>query len=411
MGKTDKQRVEIMGRVSSGDLTLVGASVLLELCVRQVRRLLVRYEASPSSMAHAGRGRAGPGKTSAEVCARVVTLRREKYAMCNDRDFAERLAADEGIVLGREKVRQLSRAAGIGPLKVRRKPKHRARRERRAREGEMIQWDGSTHDWLEGRGPKLCLMGAVDDATGELLPGAQFYMQECGEGYLRILFALAETRGLPHTIYGDKHSSLRRNDDYWTIEEERNGKQSPTHVQRAIRALGIEQIDAHSPQAKGRVERGWGTHQDRLVAALTLANAATIDEANEVLQGYLKAHNRRFKKLAKDPEAAWRTLPQHMSLVRTCAYRYEATVDNANTVRVGGKAGVVIDIPPGPHGRSYAKAKVEVFQTLDGSWLVDFKGQCIAKHASTALGDLRALRHRTKNLVGRARKEPTRIAA
>lgn len=119
----------------------------------------------------------------------------------------------------------------------------------------MILWDGSRHDWLEGRGPMLCLIGAIDDATSEFLPGTHFLEQECAAGYLTVLRAIAREKGLPHAAYGDRHGSLTRNDDYWTMEEELRGEQVLTHVGRALRELEIEKIDALSPQAKGRVER------------------------------------------------------------------------------------------------------------------------------------------------------------
>src|SRR5207247_3424353 len=124
-------------------------------------------------------------------------------------------------------------------------------------------WDGSLHDWLEGRGPMLCLMAAMDDATGELLPGAHFVERECAAGYLRVLLAVTREKGLAWSIYMDRHSSLKRNDEHWTLEEELRGEQERTQVGRALDELGIEPIYALSPEAKGRIERLWGTLQDR----------------------------------------------------------------------------------------------------------------------------------------------------
>lgn len=148
----------------------------------------------------------------------------------------------------------------------------------------MVLWDGSLHDRLEGRGPMLCLMGAIDDATGELLPGAHFVEQECAAGYLRVLKVLAETKGLPGSVYMDRHGSLKRNDGHWTLEEELRGQQEPTHVGAALQALEITVIYALSPQAKGRVERLWGTLQDRLVSELRLVGARRAVAANVVLK-------------------------------------------------------------------------------------------------------------------------------
>jgi hypothetical protein len=217
--------------------------------------------------------------------------------------------------------------------------------------GLMLLWDGSRHDWLEGRGPWLCLLGAIDDATGDVLPGAHFLEQECAAGYLQVLQAIVATRGRPWSIYMDRHGALKRNDDHGTFAEERRGAQDPTQVRRALAALGIEALYALSPQAKGRVERLWGTLQDRLVSELRLAGATTAAAANRVLAAYRPAHNARFGIAARDRTPAWRPRRRGQDLARLCSVRYEATVLKDNTVRLGGH---VIDVPPGPRGRSIA---------------------------------------------------------
>jgi hypothetical protein len=156
----------------------------------------------------------------------------------------------------------------------------------------------------------------------------------------------------------------------------------------------MEVIFALSPQAKGRVERLWGTLQDRLVSELRLANATTAAEANVVLECYRAEHNRRFGIPAQDSTRAWRPVRQGVDLERVCSFHYEATVLKDNTVRVGGS--LVLDIPPGPRGRSYADKRVEVRQLLDGSWRVYLADQIIATGAPTAHGELRALRRRKR---------------
>lgn len=263
----------------------------------------------------------------------------------------------------------------------------------------MMLWDGSRHEWLEERGPAMCLMGAIDDATGKVLPGAHFVEQECAAGYLRTLRHVAEEKGLPLSAYMDQHGSLKRNDGNWTLEEELRGEQDPTHVGRALGALGIEIIYALSPQAKGRVERLWGTLQDRLVSELRLADARTSAEANVVLERYLPEHNARFAIAPKDSTSAWRPVRPGLDLDRVCSFHYVSTVLNDNTVRIGGR---IIDIPPGPGNRSWAKAKVEARQLLDGSWRVYKAGLLIATAGPTDLGELRAIR-RTKSGSRRGR--------
>ena len=255
----------------------------------------------------------------------------------------------------------------------------------------MLLWDGSRHAWLEARGPMLCLIAAIDDATGELLPGAHFVTQECAAGYLRVLEAVVRTHGVPWSVYMDQHGALKRNDDHWTLAEEQRGAQDPTQVGTALHALGIEAIYALSPQAKGRVERLWGTLQDRLVSELRLARARTLVEAEAVLARYREAHNRRFAVAAAERTPAWRPLRRGHDLARLCSFRYEATVGKDNAVRL---AGTILDIPPGPRRRSYADQRVEVRQLLDGSWRVYLADTLIATAAATSSLELRALKRR-----------------
>jgi hypothetical protein len=251
-------------------------------------------------------------------------------------------------------------------------------------------------------------MGAIDDATGELLPGAHFVEQECAAGYLRVLLAVARGKGLPCSIYMDQHGSLKRNDGYWTLEEELRGEQDPTQVGRALKALGIEAIYALSPQAKGRVERLWGTLQDRLVSELRLAKASTVEQANTVLEAYRADHNRRFALAPQETESAWRPVRASVDLERICGFQYRATVLNDNTVRLCNR---VIDIPPGPGLRSYAHARVELCQQLDGTWSVYFKGALIARAVASTLEEPRAARRRKRPAASRAfRRAVQRVA-
>ena len=188
---------------------------------------------------------------------------------------------------------------------------------------------------------------------------------------------------------------MKRNDDHWTLAEEQRGRQDPTQVGGALAALGIEAIYALSPQAKGRVERLWGTLQDRLVSELRLANAGTVAEANTVLARYRPEHNARFAVAPQDQQPAWQRLRRGVDLARLCSFRYEATVLKDNTVRLGGT--IVLDIPPGPRGRSFADRRVEIRQLLDGTWRVYLADRLIATAAATGHGELRALRRRKRS--------------
>jgi len=360
-----------------------------------------------AGVVHGNQGRLPKHRVSEEVRARVIALRRTTYAGFNDHHFTEKLNEREQIEIARPSVRRILRAAGIGAPRRRRAAKHRRRRDRKPQAGAMMLWDGSRHAWLEERGPMLCLMGAIDDATGELLPGAHFVDQECAAGYLRVLKAVAQEKGLPLSVYMDRHGSLKRNDAHWTLEEELRGSQDPTQVGRALGALEIEVLYALSPQAKGRVERLWGTLQDRLVSELRLAGATTAAEADIVLDQFRAEHNRRFAIAAADSTRAWRPLRRHLDLARLCSFHYEATVLNDNTVRL---AGLVIDIPPGPRKRSYAGARVELRQLLDGSWRVYLADALIATAAATSAGELRTVRRRRRRPPSAASVGKTPVA-
>jgi hypothetical protein len=196
--------------------------------------------------------------------------------------------------------------------------------------------------------------------------------------------------GIPLSIYQDRHSALKRNDPHWSLEEQLRGRQDPTQVGWALKELSIEPIYALSPQAKGRIERLFGTLQDRLIAELQRAGITDIQEANLFLEDFLGAYNRHFSRSAEKPFKAWRPLARGMDIERVCSFRYEATVGNDNTVRLGG---IAIDIPPGPWRASYAKARVEVRQLLDGSWRIYYQGNKIAQHEATQLREpLRTLK-------------------
>ncbi len=393
MAEGQWKRWDAVARLGAGKLTLQEAARVLRLSVRQVRRIRRAVErAGRAGLCHGNAGQVPVNKLRAAVRTRILRLRRTKYRDFNDAHFTEKLAEEQPpLRISVRTVRRVLRAGGVPAVRRRRPPKHRRRRDRKAQAGLMLLWDGSRHDWLEGRGPWLCLIAAIDDASGELLAGGHFVDQECAAGYLRVLRAVVAAHGVPWSIYMDQHGALQRNDDHWTPAEELRGKQDPTQVGQALEALAIEAIYALSPQAKGRVERLWGTLQDRLVSELRLAGARTSAEANAVLERYRPVHNRRFAIPPQDTTPAWRPLRRGVDLDRVCSFRYEATVLNDNTIHL---AGMVLDIPPGPRGRSYRDKRVEVRQLLDRSWRVYLGDGVIATGPATAHGELRAQRRR-----------------
>src|SRR5436309_1200634 len=232
MSEGQWKRWDVIGRLRAGKLTLAQGALVLALSVRQVRRVRERVaKEGRQALRHGNKGRAPTHTLAPAVWRRIVHLLQKKYVDFNDAHFTEKLATETPpLRVSVASVRRILRAAGVPAVWRRRPRRHRKRRERKAQAGLMLLWDGSRHDWLEGRGPWLCLVGAIDDATGELLPGAHFVEQECAAAYLRVLHAIATTCGLPGSIYMDQHGALKRNDDHWTLAEELRGRQDPTQV-------------------------------------------------------------------------------------------------------------------------------------------------------------------------------------
>ena len=392
MSQRELHRYHTLRLVLEGRITGAQAAASLRLSERHVWWLLARLrQEGRRALVHGNRGRPSGRRLPAALCGQILTLARGQYAGLNTTHLTEKLQAEAGLTVSRATVHRLLRAAGLARPRRRRPPRHRARRPRRAQAGLLVLWDGSPHAWLEDRGPPCSLVGAMDDATGALLPGAAFVPEEDTVSYLRLLQALVSTCGIPVALYMDCHGIFRRNDAAWTLEEELRGRQDPTQVGRALAALGIAAIYALSPQAKGRIERLWGTLQDRLVAELRLAGIATLPAANAFLPQFTPQFNTRFARPPADTVPAWRPVPRGLDLERICSLYTEATVLNDNTVRT---QGTILQIPPGPGGRGYAKARVEVRQLLDGTWRVYSHDRLIATQAPVTGPPQQSLRRR-----------------
>jgi transposase len=381
---SDKEihRAQVLDRVIDGDLRLNQAAALLGVSYRQAKRLKQSYmQDSLAGLAHRSRERPAANALDEVIRAQIVALRQQKYTGFNDTHFAEMLREEEHLEVSRETVRKILREAGIAPKRSRRQPKHRSRRERRSQAGMMIQWDGSPHRWLGPDQPACCLMAAIDDADSKLL-AAVLVPVESALAYLMLLDMVIRRHGIPLSIYQDRHSALKRNDDSWTIEEQLAGIRYPTHVGRVLQELHITPISAHSPQAKGRVERGFGVLQDRMIAELQLQGLTDMAEANAWIEKtFIGRYNRRFAKQARETGSVFRKLPYHLRY-NAVTFAYEATVANDNCVRLGD---LIIDIPATKQRRTWAKAKVLVKQHLDGAWSVWYAHQRIARHQATAV--------------------------
>jgi transposase len=302
----DEKRLDVIQRVYRSELTVVQAAVVIGLSERQCYRVKARVgKAGAKGVVHGNRGRPCKRKTKEKTVRQVLELARGKYQGFNDHHLTEKLKAQEQIELSREKVRRILRAHGIVSPKKRRGIKHRNRRERRASEGMMLQVDGSPQDWLQGRGPRMCLIGAIDDATSQVM-GAFFVQAESSWAYFKLFCEIFKEHGLSQSIYTDCHSVFWTDREPTLNEQWINRKPTP-EVGRGLEELGVTLILAYSPQAKGRIERLWNTFQDRLVSELRLAKAKTVQQATVVLNRYLPVHNRKFAKPAK-AQPAWRKL-------------------------------------------------------------------------------------------------------
>jgi transposase len=358
----EQQRVAVIERVFRGELTMAEAALVLGVSERQSFRIKARIrKEGVRGVIHGNRSRSSPRKLPGKTRHRIVELARTKYRGFNDHHLTEKLAEAEGIPVSRETVRQILRCEGLASPRKRRPPRHRARRVRRAAEGMLLQVDGSPHDWLEGRGPALTLVGAIDDATAQV-PGAFFVDHETTWAYLQLFWRICMKKGLPQAIYADRHSIFLTQREP-TLQEQLAGQSPRTQVGRALDELGITLIPAHSPQAKGRVERLWGTFQDRLVSELRLAGATTPAEAQAVLERFLPQYNRRFAKAAADVVPAWRPVDRPR-LVQTLCFKYRRVVAKDNTVAF---QGTVLPLPKRSPFVSWAHKGVDVHVLLDGS--------------------------------------------
>jgi transposase len=373
---TEQQRLVVLNRVLVGDLTAADAADALGLSVRQVRRILAAYrKEGAAALAHGNRGRTPAHALEARLCQQVVDLARTMYSGLNDSHLSEVLAEREGLALSRSSVRRLRMAAGLARPRRRRPPAHRRRRERKAQAGMLLQLDASPHAWLEERGSRLHLVAAIDDATGTV-PAAVFREQEDAAGYLTVLHQVITSLGVPEAVYHDRHGIFRRSArERESLAEQLAGERDPTQVGRALRELGIVSIAAHWPQAKGRVERLFGTLQDRLVVELRLAGARTRAEANTVLAAYLPRFNARFAVPARNAAAAYRSLAPALDPWQLCCLRYVRVVARDDTVRLGEHRLQLL--PPRGHG-TYARCRVEVREHLDGSLSVWHHGHRLA---------------------------------
>lgn len=372
LSKQDEQRAIVLGQVGAGILGIAEAAALMGVSERQVRRLFAAYRREgPRGIVHGNRGRVPSHATSVEVRLQVIVLATGKYEGVNHTHLAELLSEREGLQVTRSTLRRILAGEGMrSPKPQQRRSRHRSRRERYPQEGMLLQIDASHHRWFGKELPRTALLACIDDATGKVT-AALFQPTEDAKGYMKLLRLVVMRTGVPGALYGDRHSI------FWptngeTLKEQLAGRRSPTQFGRSMDELGIQLIAAHSPQAKGRIERLWGTLQDRLVAELRLAGISTIEEANAFLPGFLVRFNKRFAVEAQTPGLAYRP-PLSASVANAAlCLKHERVVAKDNIVRLDG---MLFQILPGPNRLGYANARVTIQESLDNRYSVHYDGR------------------------------------
>ncbi|HEX9898690.1 MAG TPA: ISNCY family transposase [Candidatus Methylomirabilis sp.] len=374
MSARDRDRLQVLHEVGKGQLTQQEAGEQLGVTERWVRKLVARMrQEGDGGILHRLRGRASNRKIPEKTRQKAVKLVQGKYRGFGPTLASEYLAEREGITVSKETLRQWLLEAGVWKRKKRRVEEVHEWRPRRSCRGELVQWDTSEHDWLEGRGEKLYLIAMIDDASSRLL--ARFVPHDSTAENLRVLRTYLQRWGRPVAFYTDK-AGLFQVHRPASREEQLAGEEARTQIGRALEELGIERIAAHSPQAKGRVERCFGTLQDRLVKGLRVAGARTREEANAYLEGeFLPEWEQRFTVEPRNPSDAHRRLQREHNLAAILSQVESRVVANDYTLRFQGQSYRVAreGITAGLRG-----SRVRVERRLDGTMAVRFRGRYLA---------------------------------
>ena len=407
MSQRERDVLKVMSLVVAGKRTQTEAGRLLGLCPRQVRRIQRRLEREgDGAVIHRLRGRPSNRRIDAQRRDSALAMYRKKYSGFGPTLAAEKLKQEDGVEVAVRTLREWLLCEGLW-VRQRHRDRHRARRERRACFGEMLQADASEHDWLEGRGPALTLVGVIDDATDRVL--CRFYPAETTGAYMDVLGRWIRRHGRPVSWYSDRHSIFRAESKLLGEDEPVS---VPTQFSRALEELGIELILAGSPQAKGRIERLWGTAQDRLVKELRLAKARTMEEANRVLEAkFLPWFNRRCSQTPASGNDAHRSVGAGLDLAAILSIQELRTVANDYTIRLENQAYQLLPpVWPGERG-----GRVIVEKRLDGSLHIRFKRRYLQYQAlRQAMGALPPNPRSLSNLptpVSGKNKSPAAVAA
>jgi hypothetical protein len=361
MSQRERDVLKVMQPVLDGQRTQAEAARLLKRSIRQVRRIQQKLEAGgDAALVHGLRGKPSNHRHEPALRQKVLKAYRARYP-----DFGPTLAceklADEGLHVGVETLRRWLLAEGLWERRRHRDP-HRSRRPRRSCFGELVQMDASIHDWLEGRGEEVVLITMIDDATSRVM--ARFYPAGTVESHMDLLERWLRKHGRPLALYTDRHSIFEPHEKGQPLAD----PDATTQFSRALKELDIELIRAHSPQAKGRVERSFGTAQDRWVKELRLAKARTCEAANRVLERLVPDHNRRFAKAASKPTDAHRRLGASHRLESILSLQHERVVANDYVVRWANRFYQLLPpVYPGERG-----GRVVIEERRDGTMAIRF---------------------------------------
>lgn len=363
MSRRETKRLHIIHQALDKRITQKTAAELVGLSSRQIRRILKRVrKEGDDGISHRSRGKASNRRFPQKVKDKTLKLYREKYGDFGPTFACEKLLDVHEIKLSDETLRLWLNQESI-PYEKRKGRKHRQWRERKHHFGEMIQMDGSHHDWFEGRGPECVLMGYVDDATGKV--NGRFYDYEGTMPAMDSFKRYIKRYGIPQSVYLDKHSTYKSTAKQ-SIEDELEDKKPMSQFERSLTELGVTVIHANSPQAKGRIERSFRTLQDRLVKEMRLARISSVVQANEFLIKYHPIYNAKFKvKPVSDVDVHQPTLSIR-ELNRIFCIREDRTLRNDFTIAYNGKLYQIKD--------AIKTQKVAVEERLDGSLHITHRG-------------------------------------
>lgn len=370
MSVKELRQLHVIHQVIEKKITQVVASELLGLTDRQIRRISKRVrKLGEKGIAHRSRGKPSNRRIDGTIKARVLKVYGTTYADFGPTLASEKLSEREGIPISDETLRLWLLEAGIDHFKRRARP-HRQWRERKAHRGELIQMDGSHHAWFEDRGPACVLMAYIDDASGRVF--ARFYAYEVTIPAMDSFKGYIKRYGLPLSVYADQHTTYKSPAEP-TVEEQLNGVEPQSQFERSLSELGVEMIHAHSPQAKGRIERLFKTFQDRLIKEMRLAGIATMEAANRFLSGYLPIYNRRFAVKPTDVGDLHRPIPRGLALNGVLCIKTERVLRNDFTVAHDRKRYQIQD--------NLRATRVMVEERLDGSMRITHQGERLRYHA------------------------------